>query len=58
MRAPTESSSWSRINAKGKKPSARQDFALASHGKRVWIHGGNSNDTVLGDLYTLDVGAL
>ncbi|RIK39346.1 MAG: hypothetical protein DCC58_15435 [Chloroflexi bacterium] len=47
---------WSHVLAQGDVPAARQDHVLVANGAgtRVYLHGGRSGGTVLGDLWVFD----
>lgn len=52
----SEACNWTKPVAKGDTPSARSDFAVAAHGKKLYLFGGNADDELKNDLYCLDMG--
>ena len=40
----------------GRKPSARADYAFATHERQLWMFGGNADDKLLNDLYSFNLG--
>jgi hypothetical protein len=41
----------------GRKPSARVDFAFATHERLLYLFGGNADDKLLNDLYSFNLGS-